>query len=147
MTANQATIDRNLEVVEQHIQGEARDVNSIMHLYTDDAVLEVPGRRLRFEGRDAIRANYLAMWPSMTDVELQPLDRFATSERVVDDMIVRMRLVGAGMTNAPLPIGSAVELRLVHHFEMRDGRIAREQVFEMWLPAVQPSTPVRGASS
>lgn len=125
-------IEHNLAVVDRHIQGEARDVDSIMGLYTDDIVLEIPGRGLRFEGRDAIRANYVAMWPAMAEVELIPLDRFATEHRVVDDMLVRLRLVGPGMTNAPLPIGSAVELRLVHHFSMRDGLIAREQVFEMW---------------
>lgn len=125
-------IERNLSIVDQHIQGEARDVDSILPLYTDDAVLEIPGRGLRFEGRDAIRANYLAMWPAMADVRLQPLDRFATAERVVDDMIVSMRLIGEGMTNAPVPVGSQVQLRLIHHFTMREGRIAREQVFELW---------------
>jgi hypothetical protein len=36
------------------------------------------------------------------------------------------------MANAPVPIGSRVELRPVHHFSMRGGRIEREQVFEMW---------------
>lgn len=126
------TIEHNLDVVDRHIQGEARDVDSILDLYTDDIVLEVPGRSLRFAGRDAIRANYIAMWPSMAEVELQPLDRFATEHRVVDDMLVRMRLVGPGMTNAPVPIGCRVELRLIHHFTMCDGLIAREQVFEIW---------------
>ena len=125
-------IQRNLDVVDRHIRGEAVDVDSILGLYTDDIVLEIPGRGLRFEGRDAIKANYLAMWASMTEVELEPLDRFATEDRVVDDMRVRLRLVGPGMTNAPLPIGSRAELRLIHHFSMRDGLIAREQVFELW---------------
>ncbi|TAJ60274.1 MAG: nuclear transport factor 2 family protein [Variovorax sp.] len=126
------TIEHNLAVVDRHIQGEARDVDSILDLYTDDIVLEVPGRGLRFVGRDAVRANYLAMWPSMAEVEITPLDRFATEHRVVDDMLVHLRLVGPGMVNAPVAIGSRVALRLVHHFEMRDGLIAREQVFEMW---------------
>jgi len=126
------TIEHNLDIVDRHIQGEARDVDSILDLYADDIILEVPGRGLRFTGREAIRANYIAMWPSMAEVELIPLERFATEHRVVDDMIVRMRLVGPGMTNAPLPIGSRVEIRLIHHFSIRDGLIAREQVFEMW---------------
>ncbi|BBB68733.1 hypothetical protein UNDYM_4480 [Undibacterium sp. YM2] len=137
------TIKHNLDVVDRHIQGEARDVDSILDLYTDDIVLEVPGRGLRFAGRDAIRANYLAMWPSMAEVELQPLDRFATEHRVVDDMIVRMRLVGPGMTNAPVPLGSRVELRLIHHFTMRDGLIAREQVFELWRNLDETDAGVR----
>jgi ketosteroid isomerase-like protein len=72
------------------------------------------------------------MFGSMADVEIEPVERFATEERVVDDMIVRFRLIGPGMVGAPLPIGARVELRLVHHFHMRDGRIARERVFEIW---------------
>ena len=131
-----SAVEHNLAVVDRHMRGEARDVDSILDLYTDDVVLDVPGRGLRFAGKQAIRANYVAMWPSMADVELEPLDRFATDDRVVDDLIVRMRLVGPGLVNAPMPIGSRVELRLVHHFTMRDGLIAREQVFEMWRPLV-----------
>jgi ketosteroid isomerase-like protein len=140
-------IERNLAVVDAHIQGEARDVDSILDLYTDDIVFEVPGRGLRLQGRDAVRENYLAMWPSMAEVQLQRLDRFATEDRVVDDMIVRMRLVGQGMVNAPLPVGSRVELRLVHHFCMCDGRIAREQVFEMWRSLDEPGPAVESAVS
>lgn len=125
-------IEHNLAVVDRHIQGEARDVDSILDLYSDDIVMEVPGRGLRLQGRAAIRDNYLAMWPSMAELTLLPLDRFATEHRVVDDMLVRMRLVGPGLVNAPLPIGSRVEIRLIHHFSMRDGLISREQVFEIW---------------
>ncbi|WP_372658207.1 nuclear transport factor 2 family protein [Hydrogenophaga sp.] len=125
-------VTHNLDVVDRHIRGEAQDVDSILDLYTDDIVMEVPSRGLRLVGRAAARANYVAMWPSMADVELTPLERFATEDRVVDDMLVRMRLVGPGMVNAPVPIGSRVEIRLIHHFSMRDGLIAREQVFEVW---------------
>ncbi len=116
-------IAHNLHVVDRHIRNEAVDV---------DSVLEVPGRDLRLEGKAAIRANYLAMFASMTDVELEPLDRFATPDRVVDDMRVRCRLTGPGLVNAPVPVGSRVEIRLIHHFAMRDGKICREQVFELW---------------
>jgi len=131
----------NLAVVEQHIRDEARDVDAVMDLYTDDVVLEVPSRGLRLDSREAIRANYVAMFGSMAEVELQPLERFATEDRVVDDMIVRFRLTGEGMVSAPVPIGARVELRLVHHFAMRDGHIAREQVFEIWrqIPDTAPS--------
>jgi hypothetical protein len=31
-----------------------------------------------------------------------------------------------------VPVGSRVELRLMHLFAMRDGRIARETVLEGW---------------
>ena len=127
-------IEHNLAVVDRHIRDEARDVDSIMELYTDDIVLEVPSRGLRLVGREAIRRNYVEMWGSMAEVEIEPLERFATEHRVVDDMRVRLRLTGPGMVNAPVPVGSKAELRLIHHFSMRDGRISREQVFEIWHP-------------
>ena len=56
--------------------------------------------------------------------------RFATQARVVDDSIVRFKLIGPHFV--PLPIGSGVEMRLVHIFEMREGKIAKETGFEMW---------------
>ena len=52
------TIEHNLAVVDRHIQGEARDVDSILGLYTDDIVMEVPSRGLRLVGRAAARENY-----------------------------------------------------------------------------------------
>lgn len=132
MTPTNDIIAANLRVAAEHIENEGRDPASVMPLYTDDIVLEVPGRGLRFAGKAAIEANYRAMFAALDNVELEPLDRFATADRVVDDMIVRFRLAGEGMVGAPVPIGSRVELRLVHVFHMRDGRIAREIVHEDW---------------
>jgi ketosteroid isomerase-like protein len=64
------------------------------------------------------------------DVEFRPLQRFATEDRVVDDSVARFKVIGP--YSVPVPIGSEVEMRLVHIFEMRDGRIAKEIAFEMW---------------
>ena len=74
------------------------------------------------------------MFESLRNVEFRPIQRFATADRVVDDSIVTFDLVGDGMVNAPLPVGSSVEMRLVHIFEMRDGKISREIAFEIWRP-------------
>ena len=74
--------------------------------------------------------NYHKMFASAKNVEFRNLQRFATRERVVDDSIVRFKLVGPH--SVPLPIGSEVEMRLVHIFEMRDGKIAKEIGFAMW---------------
>ena len=124
--------ERNLKVVAEHIENEARDPESVLALYTDDAVIEFPARGLRFDSKPDIAENYRRMFGALEDIHLEPLDRFATADRVVDDMIVRFRLVGEGMDNAPVPIGSRVKLRLVHVFHMRDGLIAREIVHENW---------------
>jgi len=125
-------VDRNLAVVDRHIREEASDPDGVLALYTEDAVLEVPGRGLRFDTHQAIRDNYVRMFASMAAVEIQPLDRFATIDRVVDECLVRLTVTGDGLTNAPVRVGSRVELRLLHVFQMRDGRIAREEVFEGW---------------
>jgi ketosteroid isomerase-like protein len=125
-------IAHNLAVVDAHIQGEARDPSGVMSLYTDDIVLESPLRGLFLADKDAIEANYVSMFGAMTDVEIVPLDRFATETRVVDDCIVRFTLSGVGFYRAPAPVGSRVEIRLVHVFQMRDGLIARETVHEAW---------------
>ncbi|WP_017462362.1 nuclear transport factor 2 family protein [Dyella ginsengisoli] len=125
-------IARNLEVVDRHMRDEARDPDSVLALYTEDAVLEIPGRGQRFDSLEAIRGNYVRMFASMAEIEIQPLDRFATADRVVDECLVRLRVTGDGLVNVPVPIGSRAELRLLHVFHMRDGRIAREEVFEGW---------------
>jgi steroid delta-isomerase-like uncharacterized protein len=126
--------DANLEVAAQHIALEATDIDAALHLYTDDIVWESPARSLRFVGKDAVAANYRRMFSSLdfATLELEPIERFATENRVVDDCYVRFRLTGDGFTNAPANIGDMVELRLVHIFEMRDGKIARESSFEIW---------------
>ena len=123
---------RNLAVAEAHLRDEARDPTGVMALFTDDIVLEMPTRGVTLTGKAAIEANYRRMFGAIAEVEIEPLTRFATATHVVDDSVVRFRLVGEGFANAPVPVGSRVELRLMHLFAMRDGRIARETVLEGW---------------
>ncbi len=123
---------RNLAVAEAHLRDEARDPSGVMALYTDDIVLEMPTRGVTLTGKAAIEANYRRMFGAIAEVEIEPLTRFATATHVVDDCVVRFRFVSEGFANAPVPVGSRVELRLMHLFAMRDGRIARETVLEGW---------------
>ena len=126
------TIEQNLATVAAHIENEARDPGGVLPLYTDDIVQEFPSRGLRFEGKKAIEANYRRMFASVKDIELFPIDRFATNDRVVDDMLVHLTLTGDGMVGAPVRIGKPIALRLVHIFHMREGLIAKEIVHENW---------------
>ncbi|HEY5707064.1 MAG TPA: nuclear transport factor 2 family protein [Terrimicrobiaceae bacterium] len=124
-------IKANLAAVEAHFHDEGlNEVEKACELYTDDIVWEAPARNLRFVNKQDVVDNYREMFASMKDVEFRNLQRFATHDRVVDDSIVRYKLVGAN--SVPLPIGSQVEMRLVHIFEMREGKIAKEIAFEMW---------------
>jgi hypothetical protein len=125
-------IAENLNVAIAHIEGEGRDPASVMDLYTDDIVLEMPSRNITLTGKAAIEANYRRMFGAVELISMDVLDRFATETRVVDDSLVRMRIVREGFDNAPFPAGSTVELRLLHVFAMREGKIARETVIEGW---------------
>ena len=124
-------IKANLAVVEAHFHDEGvNEVEKACELYTEDIVWEAPARNLRFVKKQDVIDNYRKMFASMKDVEFRNLERFATEDRVVDDSIIRFKLIGPDCI--PVPIGSKVEVRLVHIFEMREGKIAKEIGFEMW---------------
>jgi ketosteroid isomerase-like protein len=124
-------IKANLAAVEAHFHDEGiNEVEKACELYTEDIVWEAPARNLRFVNKQDVIGNYRKMFASMKDVEFRNLQRFATEDRVIDDSIVRFKLIGPDCI--PVPIGSEVEVRLVHIFEMRDGKIAKEIAFEMW---------------
>jgi hypothetical protein len=138
-TDDAARVAQNLAAVEAHFHSEAsNEVDKAVELFTEDAIWEGPMRGLFFQGKEASAANYRGMFSSMANVQIQPLQRFATVDRVVDDCFVTFDLVGNGFVNLPLPVGSKVTMRLLHIFEMRDGLIAREIAFEMWQGANRP---------
>jgi ketosteroid isomerase-like protein len=126
-------IEANLAAVKAHFHTEATgEVEKALELYTDDIVWESPARNLFFRGKEATGAMYRRMFDSFQVEEFRNLQRFATEERVVDDSVATVVLAGDGVLNAPAPVGSRVEIRLLHVFEMRAGKISRELVFESW---------------
>lgn len=133
---NKDCIAQNLAAVENHFHSEARnEIEAALEMYTDDIIWEAPapnGLNRSFAGKEAVDRNYRALFASMRNVEFQPLQRFATEDRVVDDSLVTFEVVKDGYWH--FPVGSRIEMRLVHIFEMRDGRIAREIVFDMGRP-------------
>ena len=130
---NKDLIAQNLAAVENHFHSEAlSDVEAALETFTDDVVWEAPapnGLNRSFTGKEAVGANYRQLWASMRNVKFQPLQRLATEDRVVDDCTVTFEVTKDGYWHFPL--GSKVQMRLVHIFEMRDGKIAREIVFDM----------------
>jgi ketosteroid isomerase-like protein len=132
-------IAANLAAVEAHFHSEAtNEVEKALELYTDDIVWESPARDLVFRGKEATGDNYRRMFDSFKVEEFRCLQRFATEDRVIDDSVATVRIVGDGVENAPAPVGSKVEIRLLHVFEMRGGKISRELVFENWK-VIEPS--------
>lgn len=97
-------------------------------------------RNLEFHGKEATGENFRKMFASFKVAEFRCLQRFATKDRVVDDSVATVVLAGDTVENAPVPVGSTVEIRIMHIFDMRKGKISRELVFENWKviqPAVQ----------
>jgi steroid delta-isomerase-like uncharacterized protein len=124
-------IKANLATVEAHFHNEAlNEIEKACDLYTDDIVWEAPARHLLLRNKQDTIDNYRKMFASAKDVEFRNLQRFATVDRVVDDSIARCKIIGPH--SLPVPIGSEIEMRLVHIFEMREAKIAREIAFEMW---------------
>lgn len=129
-------IAENLAAVTAHFHSEAeQEVAAALALYTDDIVWEAPalnGLNRAYSGKEAVARNYRELWASMRDVHFTFLQRFATEDRVVDDSLVTFEVVRDGYWH--FPAGAKVEMRLVHIFEMRDGKIARELVYDMGRP-------------
>jgi ketosteroid isomerase-like protein len=129
-------IAENLAAVDAHFHSEAaNEVTAALELYTDDIVWEAPalnGLDRVCSGKEEVAKNYRDLWASMRDVKFTFLQRFATEDRVVDDSLVTFEVIRDGYWH--FPIGSKIEMRLVHIFEMRDGRISRELVFDMGRP-------------
>jgi len=75
---------------------------------------------------------YLRVFNSAAGITFYPIERFATPDRVFDDMWATFRVSGDGFENCPFPIGTKVKMRLLHNFHIRDGMIAKEIGYEIW---------------
>jgi len=122
-----------LDLVEMHLQEENPfRIDECVKLYTEDAIWEAPTRGVSYRGRDEIKKNYLRIFEHTADFAFEPIDRYATPDRVFVDAWVRFRITGDAFDNAPLPIGTKVKMRLLHSFHIRDGLISRENGYEIW---------------
>ncbi len=130
-------VAENLACVELHFHSEASDeIEAALELYTDDIVWEAPapnGLNRSYTGKQAVAESYRQLFASMSNVRFQPLQRFATEDRVVDDSIVTFEVARDGYW-PHFSAGQKIEMRLVHIFEMRDGKISKEIVFDMGRP-------------
>jgi len=129
-------IARNLACVGKHFHSEAVDeVEAALDLYTCDIIWEAPalnGLDRSFSGKQDVAKNYRELIASLRNVRFQSLQCFATEDRVVDDSMVTFEIARCGYW--PWSVDTKLEMRLVHIFEMRDGKISRELVFDMGRP-------------
>lgn len=132
-SVKQDAIELNLAVAQAHFHCEANnEIERALALFTEDIVWESPGRGLVLRGKREVGDNYRRMFCAFEIEAFRCLQRFATEDRVVDDSVMTALVVSHGIRNSPVPVGSKVEVRILHVFEMRDGKISREVVFENW---------------
>ncbi len=136
-------VARNMAAVDAHFHNEnPQDIDKAIDLYADSIVWEVPARGVLLRDKATVKAAYLKLFESVKFHSMTPIRRFAADNRVVDDGVAEATLVGDVETNVPgcpLPSGTQVSLRIVHIFELDDdGRIARENAYELWRRADGP---------
>lgn len=131
-------IERNLKVVAAHFHSEnPDDVEKAVALYDDDITWEAPSRGIVWKDRDEILAGYRDIFRAVVYHKTIALRRFATETFVFDDQVNWATIVDdpALIPNMPFAKGTDVCVRLVHCFQMRDGRITREIAYELWREA------------
>jgi hypothetical protein len=82
-----------------------------------------------------IKKMYLRVFSGVVDFEFTPVERWATPDRVFDDSYASFKITGDAFENCPYPIGTKVQMRLIHNFHIRDGLISREIGYEVWRRA------------
>jgi ketosteroid isomerase-like protein len=124
---------RNLDVVAAHFHNEnPEDVDKAIALYAPDICWEGPNRGLIYTDAQDVKNAYLGIFRTLEFRKLTNLRRFAAGNFVFDDLIAEAHVVGDEMPNMPFPVGTTMNVRLVHCFELRDGQITREIAYEMW---------------
>ncbi|WP_051047270.1 nuclear transport factor 2 family protein [Nocardia asiatica] len=132
-------IDRNLHVVEDHFHNEnPESVEKAVALYANQISWEAPTRGVIMNDRDAILDAYRGIFRTIRYRRTTSLRRFATEKFVFDDQIGEVTVVGEEMPNLPYHPGTEVNCRLVHLFELKDGKITNEIAYEMWREAGSP---------
>jgi ketosteroid isomerase-like protein len=129
-------VTRNLALVQAHFDFEnPNQIHEAIDLYTDDIVWEAPARGVSYKGKEMVERMYRAIFDAAPDLKITPIARFATEDRVVDDCWAKFSIAGPGFEQCPFPVGTKVDMRLVHIFEIRGDRISKETGFEIWRQA------------
>lgn len=125
-------IAHNLRVVEAHFHNENPEtIDKALAVYGPDIVWEAPARGLVYDDVAEVRKGYLGIFTTLRWNRSTTLRRFATEDFVFDDQIADLTVVGTDMPNLPFEPGQRISMRLVHCFEMKGGRIAREIAYEV----------------
>lgn len=128
-------IARNIRAVDAHFHNEnPDDVEKAVALYAPDVTWEAPSRGVIMKDGAEVLEAYRKIFKTLAYRKIIPLRRFATEQFVFDDQVAQLVVVGdpSNMANFPYEKGTEVSVRLVHCFEVKDGRIQREIAYEIW---------------
>jgi len=125
-------IAHNLEVVEAHFHNEnPESVDKALALYAPNIVWEAPFRGLVYTDPRDVKDAYMAIFRTVRYNKTTTLRRYATENFVFDDQIADLTVVGDEMPNLGFKKGDRISMRLVHLFELENGKITREIAYEM----------------
>jgi len=125
-------IAHNLKVVEAHFHNEnPESIDKALAVYGPEIIWEAPARGIICGNAKDVRQGYLGIFSTVRWNRSITLRRFATESFVFDDQIADLTVVGEEMPNLPFKPGQRISMRLVHCFEMKDGKIAREIAYEV----------------
>jgi ketosteroid isomerase-like protein len=118
------------QLINDHFMFEATDdVDGVLASLTDDAQhLVVPSPVGELHDRADIRAYYEMLFASMKGESVTPVRRLYGDDFVVDEVIWHGR-VDDGRPFLCDGMSGPVSFRLLHVFELRDGKISRENVW------------------
>lgn len=125
-------IAHNIKVVEAHFHNETPElVDKAIALYGPDIVWEAPARGVLLTDPAEVKKAYLGIYRTVSFNKATTLRRFATEDYVFDDQVIDMTVIGEDMPNLGFKPGDRISMRLIHCFEMKDGKISREIAYEV----------------
>ena len=117
-------------IVDEHFGYEAADdVDGVLATLTPDAVHHIIGSPLgEVTGPDAIRSLYTELFAALTGEKVEPVARWYGEDFLVDEALWTGQVHDARLLGLPGRSGR-VTFRLLHVFDLRDGRISHERVW------------------
>ena len=109
----------------------AHDVEAILAMHTEDSVLENHVTADRFEGREAIARAITSIFGVFPDLRFETRRQYLREDLVVQEWTARGTHLGP-MTRAGIriePTGRKVEYRGMDIIPIRDGLVARKDVY------------------
>jgi len=123
---DRAAIDR---LVDEHFDAEVhQDLDTLLATFADDVEHDVVGSGTVSRGKPQVEAFYRALLADLRLESIESVRRYHGPDFVVDESIVHARAIGRpfGFDGGDRP----VTFRLLHVFDIEDGRIRRENA---WL--------------